>query len=399
MQKKALFLTLLPSLILLPALGAAAATAGGEGDRHGDGVRRVRCNRGDTISQALRSDRSPLVIEFEGTCNEHVQILRDDVTLRGTGADPTLIGKVSVIGSDRVTLESFTVENSFESGIDFIRSAGGAITGVVSQDNPRRCIYIEGASVDITDTSTFRCQIGIFNRSGHVNFIGTITSNENSVAGISASTGGSYVILNANIITNNNFLGYVNQLSAETTFANGSLTANNNASHGISMTSQGVLVHGTINVTATGNGGFGLFVVEGSTWSSFINFGSTTTLTGNSAGGALVAQRSTIVLDGTATVTGNGGFGLLVDESSLNLATTTINSNPSGSILLNFTSTATYGSGAAANTVAAPVICDSSSRVRGPVACNVVFGPTTAAAQPPVAVDELLRRYAVPAMD
>ena len=389
-----------PGLLLLAAVLLLPQASFGSDDTDGrHGVRRVRCDRGETITQALRSERSPLVIEFEGTCSEHVQILRDDVTLRGVGSDPTLIGKVSVIGSDRVSLETFTVENSFESGIDFIRSAGGAITGVVSQDNPRRCIYIEGASVDITDTSTFRCQIGIFNRSGHVNFIGTITSNENSVAGISASTGGSFVILNGNIVTNNNFLGYVNQLSAETTFANGSLTANNNTSHGISLTSQGVLVHGTINVTSTGNGGFGLFVVEGSTWSSFINFGSTTTLTGNAAGGALIAQRSTIVLDGAATVTGNGGFGLLVDESSLNLATTTINSNPAGSILLNFTSTATYGSGAAANTVTPPVICDSSSRARGPVACNVIFGPTAAAAQPPVAVEEILRRHAVPAMD
>lgn len=391
---------LLSTLTLCATLIAGASADEGDLDRHdGGGVRRVRCDHGQTISHALESNRQNLVIEFEGTCEEHVQILRDDVTLRGVGTNPNLIGKVSVIGSDRVSLESFTVHNSFESGIDFIRGAGGAITGVVSQDNPRRCIYIEGASVDITDSSAFRCQIGIFNRSGHVNFVGNITSNENSVAGISASTGGSFVILNGNIVTNNNFLGFVNQLAAETTFANGSLTANNNASHGISMTSQGVLVHGTINVTATGNGGFGLFVVEGSTWSSFVNFGSATTLTGNSAGGALLAQRSTLVLDGTATVTGNGGFGLLIDESSLNMSTTVVNGNPAGSILLNFTSTATYGSGAAANTVAPPVICGGGSATRGPVPCDVVFGPTAGLSGAELAVDELLARHRLPAMD
>ena len=45
----------------------------------------VDCAKGQTIAGALaRADaRSPLVINIRGTCNEHVSISRDDVTLRG----------------------------------------------------------------------------------------------------------------------------------------------------------------------------------------------------------------------------------------------------------------------------------------------------------------------------
>ena len=50
-------------------------------------VKKVNCDKGQTITHALQGfDRIPITIQVKGTCNENVEIDRDDVTLI---ADPS----------------------------------------------------------------------------------------------------------------------------------------------------------------------------------------------------------------------------------------------------------------------------------------------------------------------
>jgi len=94
----------------------------------------VDCNRGQTIAHALKQgdSRKPLVVIVRGTCNEHVSISRDDVTLRGqpgtgatvSGPDPGI--DTIVILKDTVNIEDLTVTGGFNG----IRLQGPSFAGV-----------------------------------------------------------------------------------------------------------------------------------------------------------------------------------------------------------------------------------------------------------------------------
>jgi hypothetical protein len=94
----------------------------------------VDCNRGQTITDALRQGdaRKPLVVVVRGTCNEHVSISRDDVTLRGqpgTGATingPSATTDTILILKDAVNIEDLTVTG----GYNGIRLQGPSYAGV-----------------------------------------------------------------------------------------------------------------------------------------------------------------------------------------------------------------------------------------------------------------------------
>jgi hypothetical protein len=94
----------------------------------------VDCDRGQTITDALRQGdaRKPLVVVVRGTCNEHVSIGRDDVTLRGqpgTGATvngPNASTDTILILKDAVNIEDLTVTG----GYNGIRLQGPSYAGV-----------------------------------------------------------------------------------------------------------------------------------------------------------------------------------------------------------------------------------------------------------------------------
>lgn len=94
----------------------------------------VDCNRGQTIAHALKQgdSRKPLVVIVRGTCNEHVSISRDDVTLRGQpGTGATINGPIPttdtiVILKDTVNIEDLGVTGGFNG----IRLQGPSYAGV-----------------------------------------------------------------------------------------------------------------------------------------------------------------------------------------------------------------------------------------------------------------------------
>ena len=116
------------------ALVSLAAVAGPPAAPSQSNTFTVDCNRGQTIARALELGdfRKPVVINVRGTCNEHVSIGRDDVTLRGqpgTGATvngPSASTDTILILKDAVNIEDLTVTG----GYNGIRLQGPSYAGV-----------------------------------------------------------------------------------------------------------------------------------------------------------------------------------------------------------------------------------------------------------------------------
>src|SRR4029434_5824479 len=99
----------------------------------------VNCNAGQSIANALKRyvQGNGLLINFSGTCNEHIDLLRDDITIHGTAPTATINGtnntdQVIAIDGKRVRLESLTVTGGRD-GIVAGRGWGGVGSGVRPQ--------------------------------------------------------------------------------------------------------------------------------------------------------------------------------------------------------------------------------------------------------------------------
>lgn len=136
----------------------------------------VNCNIGETITNALQSATTdqPITIMVTGTCNEHVVINRDDVTLikgssggvvHGTNATQdtitvngarTVISKLTVTGGKRgiivnggATIKSCEVNSVPQSGIVFYHGGHGMVEKCTIERNDSFGIAIEGGSATI----------------------------------------------------------------------------------------------------------------------------------------------------------------------------------------------------------------------------------------------------------
>ena len=106
-------------------------------------VRTVNVNcgvAGQTIANALKRQviGGGLLVKISGTCNEHVDIFRDDVTLQGVGTAPTIHGPtttdatIGIDGAKRVTITALTVTGGRD-GIVGIRGSSFNVDGVTVQ--------------------------------------------------------------------------------------------------------------------------------------------------------------------------------------------------------------------------------------------------------------------------
>ena len=94
------FIAVLSALMLLGSIDTAQA----------DLTRKVNCDAGQTIQQALDASEGPggeLVIIVRGTC-EGAQITRDNITIQGE-AGATIVGRLIVFGPARVTLRNLAI--------------------------------------------------------------------------------------------------------------------------------------------------------------------------------------------------------------------------------------------------------------------------------------------------
>jgi hypothetical protein len=170
----------------------------------------VDCNRGQTIANALKQgdSRKPLVMVVRGTCNEHVSISRDDVTLR---ADPTVGGTVNgpnpdvdtiVVAASRIMLDGMVVTG----GRDGIVANLGrlALNNTTIQGAGNRGLMLDsGASVRVADSriiSNSASGVQIQQNSVLTSIRTKIAGNGN--AGVIATTGSEALFIRSEISNN-----------------------------------------------------------------------------------------------------------------------------------------------------------------------------------------------------
>lgn len=164
-MKTRMFLSFLLSALLV--LGVCGGQVWGDQGV----VKKVDCAKGQTITHARQeSSDNPLMIYVSGTCNENIEIVRNDVTLiadppgGGTvnGPDPekntinvrasrTVIDGLTVTGgrtgiNGGATIRNCTVQYTGRNGISFYHGGNGTVDNCQVINNPHHGIFIEGGS-------------------------------------------------------------------------------------------------------------------------------------------------------------------------------------------------------------------------------------------------------------
>ena len=363
-MKVRMFLIMLLAALLV--LVVCEAQAWGDKDDHHDNVKQVNCSKGQTITHALEEcDGNPITIEVKGTCNENVTIDRDDVTLMAdpsggaiNGLDPnkhtidvragrttidglTVTGGwngINVYGSGGLTIRNSTVQDTGRSGIVFSRGSYGAVDNCMVQKNGDRGIYIEGASVSVTNSTISYNKMGIQVALGGNARIGvptgqyagnTISNNYGNgifvFGGSSAAIGGNTI--NGNGTDFNMIYGIsgIFVLNATATLVGSNTIANNKgvgvlaASSTVRMAEPGfgLPTHNTI----TGNGTGPSTIPRGGAlaqWgtSLVINDADISNNIGNGVALQGCSIASFVGPGPIPTVTGNSGFGLQCNDAN-----------------------------------------------------------------------------------
>jgi len=325
----------------------------------------VDCDNGETITDALQQLGDPLTIQVKGTCNENVEIVRNDVTLiahpsGGTvnSLDPDKI-TINVRGSPRTVIDGLTVtggrtgingsamirnciiQNNAWNGISFYHGGSGTVDNCVVQNNPHHGIVIEGGSATVINSTISSngglgivvnpggsARIGINDRTQYAgNTISNNGSNGIHVAGGSAFIGGNIISGNGTDSTalwGRHGVGIF--YGSASVLGYNSITGN--AYSGIIAKSSAVII---------GDGGFGLpigapgedpkyaNVITGNNWAGTPDLGGVygylgasldiryATISGNTGDGVILRLRSTARMYGD-TINDNSRNGILLDQ-------------------------------------------------------------------------------------
>src|SRR5215510_8740263 len=118
---------------LLSTLGTIWESREREGVAGADSaVKKVACDKGQTLTEALKQAKPGDTLQVTGTCQERVTITTDRLTLDGGGSavldggggSPTEFeGVVTIDGAHGVTLTGFTIQNGPGEGILGIHGA------------------------------------------------------------------------------------------------------------------------------------------------------------------------------------------------------------------------------------------------------------------------------------
>lgn len=154
MRQKGVFVSVCVVLVLLACCVVEAK------DESGTKTVFVDCEKGDSISEALKNKSDDLIIEIAGMCEENVSVQRNNLTLRGT--DPETDGVRGVIGVDEpvlllqyssfVNIENLTIERAGEDGIN-ARWSLLLVTNCRIRENGRYGVAFSDAAAWFWDTT------------------------------------------------------------------------------------------------------------------------------------------------------------------------------------------------------------------------------------------------------
>lgn len=321
--------TVLATLTVLTAIGMLP-TASAQSNTFA-----VDCNRGQTITQALRQgdSRKPLVVLVRGTCNEHVSISRDDVTLRGEpGTEPTVNGPDSardtiVISKDTVNIEDLTVTGGFN-GIRLQGPFFAGVRRVLVRNTANNGILLRAGDMELVDTtvenagasglvlgraasvrvvnSHFRYShfMGIYAQNNSTLTINGGTVSDNEGHGISVDYGSDGTISNVEIF--NNFTGIM--VSTGHATVDGGNNVHHNRQHGVVAQAGAVL--GLNGSKVMQNAQIGVLGYLGATVVMNSN-----EIVGNGESGVFCLNDCTLQVT-SDRITGNGHHGIGVQRRS-----------------------------------------------------------------------------------
>jgi len=273
----------------------------------------VDCAKGQTIAGALaRADaRSPLVINVRGTCNEHVSISRDDVTLRGApGTDATVNGPKSdtdtiLILKDLVNIEDLTVTGGFN-GIRLQGPSYAGVTNVIVRNTANHGIIVRAGDIAIMNSTVeYAGGSGVMLSRGASARIVNSNFRDCHVTGITAD-GNSTVGVSGGTVSNNEGTGVTVSSGSQGNINNAEILGN--ASHGVLAQAGSVL--GVNGAKVKYNGQIGVFGYLGATVVMNSN-----EIIGNGESGVICLNDCTLQVT-SDRITGNARHGIGVQRRS-----------------------------------------------------------------------------------
>lgn len=304
------------------------ARSGGSG-----GSAIVDCSSGGLVSQALASGAAHITVR--GTCNESLDVTRDDVTLQGEpgatihGPDSTVntidvrANRVTIdgltvtggrngitgLGAANLTVRNCTAQSTGRTGISFLNGSSGTVDGCLVQSNARDGVSVDGAQATIVNsTITSNARNGVLVANGATSRVGLTdrlaaagnTITQNGSTGVSVVQGSTATIA-MNTITGNGTNSSLPRFGIAVSLAVASIAGGN---------------------TISDNGGQGVFAGTGSSvLLGDLNTGLTTVNTisnnGNPAspGGVQAFVGSTMIVR-DAVIQANKGPGLTLNTRS-----------------------------------------------------------------------------------
>ena len=178
-------------------------------------VKKVKCDKGQTLTEALRKAKPGDTLQVTGTCQERVTITTDRLTLDGGGSavldggggGPTEFeGVVTIDGAQGVTLTGFTIQNGPGEGILGVRGAAFAVQHTTVQNNAAAGIAIAMArrpTSPIARSTATGFGIDVFTSSSAI-LRGTITSSQNTGNGAAVNGRSMLEIRGAQVQLNDN---------------------------------------------------------------------------------------------------------------------------------------------------------------------------------------------------
>jgi parallel beta helix pectate lyase-like protein len=276
---------LLGGLVLAGSLKSGARVASAD-----SAVMKVQCDKGQTLTEALRKAKPGDTLQVTGTCHERVTITTDRLTLDGGGSavldgggggsTEFFEGVVTIDGVQGVTLKGFTIRNSPGQGIFGVGGAAFVVKDTIMQNNGVGGISLNNnASAELTDVEvkdSGGIGIAVFNNStavlkGHISSTGSGRTVGGS-NGIAVQSGSTLEIRGASVQASHNVGGGVDIVDSQAILfgypeSQGSiLTAEHNTLDGIFVANGSLSFFGepsAYTISASNNGGSGITIEIG----------------------------------------------------------------------------------------------------------------------------------------
>lgn len=273
-----------------------------------DSGRRVRCDHGASLTQALRYAWPGTTLIISGTCHESIEIKTDRITLRGLsgatidGSSAASEAVVHIIGARGVVLENLIVQNGADQGILASQQAQANLGHLVARDNGTVGISVDRSHLGISDMG--------------------LTGNGSS--GLDAYTSSTVVLQGQIIATGNGGDGLVANGKSFLELRGAAVTASNNAGSGVSVINDSRLQifsfpeaqGSTITADANGFAGVGILGASlGVVGSQYFGSGANVITATNNVFGFFMPAGSLLSPHATANFVANNNFiGMLIED-------------------------------------------------------------------------------------